>query len=354
MSAPAPQHPLAAAVLNGSVPALARACRLVDDAVGDHRTILKELFPHTGHAWTIGITGVPGSGKSTLTDKLIAAFRARGWRVGVVAIDPTSPFSGGAILGDRIRMQRHHGDAEVFIRSLATRGALGGLSRSAADVVRVIDAWKADVIFVETVGVGQDELEVTRTVDSTVVVMAPGMGDEIQAIKAGILECADVFAVNKADREGADATVRDLELMIMLGMPPAPAPAGHHAGPSGKCGSTIVSRASGPSVEPTGPESGQWQPPIVRAIATRGEGIDELCRRLDEHRAWLYSSEAGKARRLARLSDAMRQQLRGELLADAETRMHDAIDQAVERVARREIDPYTAAEELVRQFRDGG
>jgi LAO/AO transport system kinase len=344
MSAPAPQHPLAAAVLRGSVPALARACRLVDDAVGEYRTILKELFPHTGHAWTIGITGVPGSGKSTLTDKLIATFRARGSRVGVVAIDPTSPFSGGAILGDRIRMQRHHGDAEVFIRSLATRGALGGLSRSAADVVRVIDAWKADVIFVETVGVGQDELEVTRTVDSTIVVMAPGMGDEIQAIKAGILECADVFAVNKADREGADATVRDLELMIMLGLPPAPAPAGHHAGPSGKCGSTIVSRA----------ESGQWQPPIVRAIATRGEGVDELCRRLDEHRAWLYGSEAGKARKRARLSDAMRQQLRGELLAAAEARMHDAIDRAVERVERREIDPYTAAEELVRQFRDSG
>jgi LAO/AO transport system kinase len=352
MSAPAPQHPLAAGVVGGSVRALARACRLADDAVGEHRAILKQIFPHTGNAWTIGVTGSPGSGKSTLTDKLIGVFRAKNARVGVVAIDPTSPFSGGAILGDRIRMQRHHGDPEVFIRSLATRGALGGLSRSAADVIRLVDAWKADVILVETVGVGQDELEVTRTVDTTLVVMAPGMGDEVQAIKAGILECADVFAVNKADREGADTTVRDLELMIMLGQMHLGAAesgghrGGHHGGPEGKCGGAVTAL---PGVD----ASGAWQPPIVRTVATRGEGIDELCARLDEHRVWLTSSEKGRARRRERLGQAMRQELRSELLGAAEARMHEAIEEAVERVERREIDPYTAAEDLVTRFRAG-
>ena len=208
---------LAKEVTAGSVRAAARACRMVDDEQPGHIELLKEIFPATGKAWIVGVTGNPGSGKSTLVDRLIELLRARDAKVAVVAVDPTSPFSGGAILGDRIRMQRHEGDPKVFIRSLATRGALGGLSRSARDVVRVLDAWGADVVLVETVGVGQDELEVTRTAHTTLVVMAPGMGDDVQAIKAGILECADVFAVNKADLEGADATVRDLELMIALG-----------------------------------------------------------------------------------------------------------------------------------------
>ncbi|HTN83279.1 MAG TPA: methylmalonyl Co-A mutase-associated GTPase MeaB, partial [Sorangium sp.] len=207
-------HPLAEKVLARDMRATARACRLVDDRVGDHAAILKDLFPHTGRAWVLGVTGNPGAGKSTLTDRLIGVFRKQGRRVAVVAVDPTSPFTGGAILGDRIRMQAHFGDPDVFIRSLATRGALGGLSRSAADIARVLDAWGADVVLVETVGVGQDELEITRMAHTTLVVAAPGMGDEVQAIKAGILECADVFAVNKADRDGADAAVRDLELMI--------------------------------------------------------------------------------------------------------------------------------------------
>ena len=200
---------LAARVVAGEVRAAARACRLVDDAAPGHVDLLKALFPHTGRAWIVGVTGNPGAGKSTLVDRLIAALRAQGKKVAVVAVDPTSPFTGGAILGDRIRMQRHFEDPGVFIRSLATRGALGGLSRSARDVVRVLDAWGADVVLVETVGVGQDELEITRTAHTTLVVMAPGMGDDVQAIKAGILECADVFAVNKADREGADSTVRE-------------------------------------------------------------------------------------------------------------------------------------------------
>src|SRR5579859_3852867 len=188
-----------------------------DDQVPGAVEVMKRLYPHTGRAFVLGVTGNPGAGKSTVVDALIDHYRKLQKKVGVIAVDPTSPFSGGAILGDRIRMQRHATDPGVFIRSVATRGHLGGLSRSARDMIRVLDAYGSEVVLVETVGVGQDELEITRTAHTTLVVVAPGMGDEVQAIKAGIFECADVFAVNKADREGADSAVRDLELMIALG-----------------------------------------------------------------------------------------------------------------------------------------
>ena len=348
-----PEHPLAAGVVRGEVRALARVCRLVDDGIGAYREILKQLFPFTGRAWTLGVTGMPGAGKSTLTDKLLIHLRGRGQKVAVVAIDPTSPFSGGAILGDRIRMQRHHDDPGVFIRSLATRGALGGLSRSAVDVLRVCDAWQADVVLVETVGVGQDELEVTRTVDTTLVVMAPGMGDEVQAIKAGILECADAFAVNKADREGADATMRDLELMIALGQaqrrrPQAPgaghaAHHGHVMGPSGKCGQKVSAEAGAGT-------DGHWDPPVIRCVATKNQGVGELLDQLEAHRSWVKDTPEGQRRRLQRLSESMRNQLRNMLLEHAEDAMGEAIDEAVRRVADKEIDPYTAAERLVERF----
>lgn len=356
------QHPLAAKVIAGDPRALARVCRLVDDGVGEYRTILKDLFPHTGRAWTVGITGTPGAGKSTLTDKLVAALRSQGKRVAVIAIDPTSPFSGGAILGDRIRMQQHFEDPGVFIRSLATRGALGGLSRSAADVVRVADAWGADVVLVETVGVGQDELEVTRTVDTTLVVMAPGMGDDVQAIKAGILECADVFAVNKSDREGADATVRDLELMISLGhttrrgVRAATVGHGHHGhgglhgvlsfDETGHHGKPHADHASASGR----PHDDEWEPSIVRCIALRGEGVDSLLGRLEKHKSWLDGTDAGLERKLRRLREAMRNQLRQALLEHAERELADAIESAVLAVSRREADPYSAAEQLVAAF----
>jgi LAO/AO transport system kinase len=356
------QHPLAMKVIAGDARAFARVCRLVDDGVGEYRTILKDLIPHTGRAWTLGITGTPGAGKSTLTDKLVAALRAKGKRVAVVAIDPTSPFSGGAILGDRIRMQQHFEDPGVFIRSLATRGALGGLSRSAADVIRVADAWGADVVLVETVGVGQDELEVTRTVDTTLVVMAPGMGDDVQAIKAGILECADVFAVNNADREGADATVRDLELMIALGhttrrgVRAAAAGHGHHGhvgvhgvlsvDESGHHGRHAAAQPSHPGHAP----NEDWEPSIVRCVALRGEGVDALLSRLEQHKTWLDGTEAGRERKLHRLREAMRHQLRQALLEHAERELADAIEAAVLSVARREVDPYSASEQLVAAF----
>lgn len=333
-------HPLAEKVLAGDQRATARACRLADDRVGDWLAVLKDLFPHTGRAWVLGVTGNPGAGKSTLTDRLIAELRKQGKRVGVVAIDPTSPFSGGAILGDRIRMQQHATDPEVFIRSLATRGALGGLTRSAADVARVLDAWGADVVLVETVGVGQDELEVTRMAHTTLVVMAPGMGDDVQAIKAGLLECADVFAVNKADREGADGTMRDLELMIALGGEVTRA--GAHSRGHRELARQEVTYAAG-----------VWVPLIARTVATRNQGIAELLAMLEKHRAWLETTDRGAARRAARLRESMQTHLRDALVEEAMRTLGGAIDQAVGEVARREVDPYSAAERLVAEFRRG-
>src|SRR5688572_32405566 len=208
---------LAAAVASGDTRAAARACRWVDDAWPGQDALLAALYPSTQGAWFIGVTGSPGVGKSTLTSRLVQHFRAQGGRVAVVAVDPTSPFSGGAILGDRIRMQTHWADADVFVRSLATRGAHGGLSRSAADVARVLAAWGARVVIIETVGVGQDELDVMRVADTTLVIQAPGGGDDVQAAKAGLLECADVFAVNKADLPGAEGVAENLRAMLALG-----------------------------------------------------------------------------------------------------------------------------------------
>ncbi|XYI03451.1 methylmalonyl Co-A mutase-associated GTPase MeaB [Sorangium sp. So ce1128] len=345
-------HPLAEKVLARDTRATARACRLVDDRAGDYAAILKDLFPHTGRAWVLGVTGNPGAGKSTLTDRLIGVFRKQGRRVAVVAVDPTSPFTGGAILGDRIRMQAHFGDPDVFIRSLATRGALGGLSRSAADIARVLDAWGADVVLVETVGVGQDELEITRMAHTTLVVAAPGMGDEVQAIKAGILECADVFAVNKADRDGADAAVRDLELMIALGGEVAQA-SGRGRGHSAAALHARAAGAAGAADPSGGPPEGPWEPAIARTVATRNEGVAALVDMLEGHRAWLFGTEAGAARREERLREAMHVQLRDALTDAAVASLGPALEAAVRAVARREVDPYTASERLVEAFRTG-
>jgi LAO/AO transport system kinase len=341
-------HPLAEKVIAGDVRATARACRLADDRVGEYLTILKDLFPHTGRAWTVGITGNPGAGKSTLTDRLIGFHRKQGKRVAVVAIDPTSPFTGGAILGDRIRMQEHALDPGVFIRSLATRGALGGLTRSAADIVRVLDAWGADVILIETVGVGQDEIEITRMAHTTLVVAAPGMGDEVQAIKAGILECADVFAVNKADREGADGAVRDLELMIALGGEVTRA-GGHSRGHGAGHGTGTGALDLEKQVVTHG--AAAWLPRIARTVSTRGQGIAELAEMLEAHRAWLEGTEAGAARRRERLRGAMDAHLRDALSQAALASLAREIESAVDAIASRALDPYSAAEQLVAAFR---
>ena len=325
--------------------AAARAMRLVDDRTGGYLELLKTLYPHTGRAWIVGITGTPGAGKSTLTDRLIEHERKRGRKVGVVAVDPTSPFTGGAILGDRIRMQRHFLDPDVFIRSLATRGHLGGLSRSAGDVIRVLDAYGCDTIFVETVGVGQDELEVTQLAHTTVVVMAPGMGDDIQAIKAGILEIADVFAVNKADREGADSTVRDLEQMVMLTRETAVAAASASSHTNAHAHRVVrEERAAG----------GPWEPPIVKTVAVKNENIAALFTACDAHRAHLETTEDGARKREQRSREELATIFRDTLLSEAAQRVGSAQEAAVAQLLRRETDPYTVSEQLVRALLGGG
>src|ERR1700710_1277118 len=261
---------LVAAVQNGDRRGLGRLISLVEDASPQLREAMALLAPLGGRAQVSGLTGSPGVGKSTSTSALVRAYRAGGKRVGVLAVDPSSPFTGGALLGDRVRMQDHATDGDVFIRSMASRGQLGGLSWSTPQALRVLDAAGFDVVLIETVGVGQAEVEIASLADSTLVLLAPGMGDAIQAAKAGILEVADVFVVNKADREGADRTVRDLRAMVALGA--------RHG------------------------QDGAWQPPIVTTIASHDtdNGIEDVVARIEEHTAWLASSGEGRRRRLQR------------------------------------------------------
>ena len=304
-------------ILAGDIRAAARLMRDIDDRRPAALDALKALFPHTGKAYVVGITGNPGAGKSTVVDAMIAHYRAQGERVGVIAVDPTSPFSGGAILGDRIRMQRHARDPEVFIRSLATRGHLGGLSRSTFDVAHVLDAMGYQRILIETVGVGQDEVEVMRAAHTTIVVTVPGLGDDIQAIKAGLLEVADVLVVNKADREGADRTERDLMHMLDL------------------------RTGDRKDVE------------IVRTIATRGNaegsGIAELATAVEKHREKAWTGEAAIPRATQRASAQLAELIRA-LLADRASRTMAArggLAEIASAVAERRQDPWSIAEDLV-------
>jgi len=327
-------------VAAGDVRAAARLMRDLEDGVPAARETLRTLFPRTGRAYVVGLTGAPGAGKSSLTDRLIGHHRAAGRTVGVVAVDPTSPFSGGAILGDRIRMQDHALDPGVFIRSLATRGHLGGLSRATAEVVQVLDAMGKDVVLVETVGVGQDEIEVAELAHTVVVVAVPGMGDDVQAIKAGVLEIADVFAVNKADREGADRAVRDLQSMLELRRSTATRPGLEHD-------ERHQLRQVG-AWDPHDP--GFWEPPIVKTVATRGEGIGELAAAVESHRRHLESTGQRAARELARARAAFVSMLRDRLLEGALERLaaeQGHLDEIAARIASRSADPYALADELV-------
>ncbi len=305
-------------VLAGEIRAAARLMRDIDDRMPAALDDLKALYPHTGKGYIIGITGNPGAGKSTLVDALISLYRSQDLRVGVVAVDPTSPFSGGAILGDRIRMQRHALDDGVFVRSLATRGQLGGLSRSTFHVASVLDAMGYDRILIETVGVGQDEIDVMRSAYTSVVITVPGLGDDIQAIKAGILEIADVLVVNKSDREGADRTVRDLMHMLSL-------------------------RG----------ERGPDEVEIIKTSATRRDpresGIAELAAAIDRHRERTFHGDLGEMRALGRVRAYVTELVKGILgdRLEAELAAHGGLDEVASAIRAGETDPYTAAEDIV-------
>ena len=295
---------------DGEPRAVARLISLVEQGSSALPEVAAALAPHTGDAQVVGITGAPGVGKSTSTNALVRAYREQGRRVAVIAVDPSSPFSGGALLGDRVRMGDHATDPGVFIRSMATRGHLGGLSWATPQTLRVLDAAGFDVILVETVGVGQSEVEIVALADTTLVLLAPGMGDGIQAAKAGILEIADVFVVNKADRDGADQTARDLKYMISLGRRDREGPL--------------------------------WRPPVVKTVAARTEGLDRVVEAIAEHRSWLAAHGELEGRRLRRAG--------AEIEAIAVERVRTrfgAVDQLAKRVVSGELDPFAAAEQLI-------
>lgn len=303
---------------SGEVRALARAVSLVENGASTASELLSACFPHTGRALRVGVTGAPGAGKSTLVDRLARAWIAAGSRVGVIAVDPSSPFTGGALLGDRIRMQENTDG--LYVRSMATRGSLGGLAGTTADVAQVIEASGRDLVLIETVGVGQDEVEIVRLADVTVVVLVPGMGDDVQSLKAGIMEIADVFAINKADREGADRVEKEIRAMQSL--------AGTH-----------------------GPHD-TWTAPVVKTIGTSGEGIDALIAAIDQRRKWLAQDDRLTARRKMYWRERIEGMLRQALLKEA--RAHGLSDKQLqshaERVACGTEDPYRLIPELVAQL----
>jgi len=340
---------LVEAVLAGDRRAIARLITRIENGGEDAHADLAHIYPHTGRAHIVGVTGPSGTGKSTLVNELAKAYRSANHQVGVIAVDPTSPFSGGAILGDRIRMRDLAGDAGVFIRSMATRGSLGGLARATADAIKVLDAAGFGVIIVETVGAGQSEVEIAETAHTVIVVEAPGMGDEVQAIKAGILEIADVFAVNKADREGADHTLAALEMMLNLGQA-VPAQRVMHHGRLIEVAERPASSSAAPPhlTEGAAAESGAWRPPIIKTVALRGEGTTELVQAIADHRHYLEASQELARRNHIRLANELEHILRDELMS----RLLDRVDRAslaglMAQVTARRLDPYSAAQRLI-------
>ncbi len=314
-----PANDVVERVLSGDVRTVARLIRDIDDGIPGVRDVLKAVYPYTGRAYVIGITGAPGVGKSTLADQVINHLRKRGRTVGVLAVDPTSPFSGGAILGDRIRMQRHCTDAGVFIRSLATRGQFGGLTQSTRSAIDILDAMGKDFILVETVGVGQDEVDVVKSAHTTVIVVMPGMGDDIQAIKAGILEVGDIFVINKADHEGVDRTENHLRLMIEMADKKY--------------------------------EEGGWKPSIVRTQALFNKGVDTLLDEIERHGRHLKQSEGGlnTRKRESRVREELSEMVKNRLIEKVGQRLIQTgdFDRLVTEIVNGKTDPYSACDDLV-------
>jgi LAO/AO transport system kinase len=297
---------------SGDVRALSRAISIVENRAPGWSDLLKALFPHTGKARVIGLTGAPGAGKSTLVDQLARQYRKENRTVGIVAVDPTSPYTGGAILGDRIRMQEHYSDPGIYIRSMATRGSLGGLARATADVTTVLDASGRDIILVETVGVGQDEIEIVRLADITVVILVPGMGDDVQTIKAGIMEIADIFVINKSDREGAENVEKEIRALQSLAM-----------------------RKDG------------WTPPIVKTVASEGTGVSDLASAIGDYETYLQRENRALKKSIENWRERLVEMLRDTMLERARTKLGDGnLARFAAEVAEHKRDPYTLVEEI--------